>query len=295
MMNLERKQENRKMKKMLLILSLLTGPVFDVLAYEVKTVSVDTSLTSMVPRQNQIMYGWELMPWNEWLRRPSSGPLMIPGNYNKKSLEVFEAHSSVIVNKPVSSFTKQYLHNINTIRRLDPKNQHEQLPASAFSTVTVVNFPTSWANIIMAARNAKILADDSTPYLRMQSVFAYASKEEINNSVSLRRIIQLLDENNQIPDAVNIQGIVKVNQIAEFGSVVSLFYGIDANRTLIVNYFALALKKRILDLGVVTAGMELNGRSVLLGKNSMFNTDSGIGAGLPTYTLEFFEQMALGL
>ena len=282
------------MKKLILTSVLLFSQLVFAGAKEVKNVSIDNSLLASLPKENQIYYGWKLFSWNDWLRRPSSGPLMIPGDYSKKSLEVFEAHSAGIVKKPVSTFTKAYLHNINTIRKLDPQNKHEQLSGAAFTTETLVAFPANWAKIIYAAKNAKILADDTVPYLQMKSVFAYADEQSITNSAQVQRIINLLDDNSgQMPSAVNIQGIVKANQIAEFGSVVTLFYDLGGNKTLIVNYFALALKKRILDLGV--GQFELTGRGVLLGQNSALNTESGIGAGLPTYTLEFFEQMLAGL
>jgi hypothetical protein len=261
----------------------------------VEEVSIDSSLIASPPKANQIYYGWKLFSWNDWLRRPSSGPLMIPGDRSKKMLEVFEAHSAGVVDKPVSTFTQQYLHNINTIRRLDPKNQHQQLNGSSFTITTRVEFPQTWARLILAAKTASLLADDSAPYLEMKSVFVYANQVAINASPNLQRIIKLFDENAPIPAVINIQGIVEANQIAEFGSVITLFYPLDNQRTLVVNYFALALKKRILDLGLGNIDPSLSGRNVLLGQNRALNGDSGIGAGLPVYTREFFEKMLQGL
>ncbi|MCB0351185.1 MAG: hypothetical protein KDD38_08375 [Bdellovibrionales bacterium] len=261
---------------------------------ELISIPLDKSLTGLHPQQNQIYYGWELFKWSDWLKRPSSGPLMIPGDYSKVNLEVFEAHSSGIVDKPISTFTKEYLHNIVTIRRLDPKNAHQQIDAQAFTIETKILFPDSWAKIITAAQNTKILDEKSAPFLNMQSVFGYARQQDIEKNESLMRIVKLLDANGQVPNVINIQGIVMVNQIVQFGSVVTLFYRLNANQTLIVNYFALALKSRILDIGLAGSGVNFTGRSVLLGQNPTLNSDSGIGAGLPTYTFEFFDQMLSG-
>jgi len=277
------------MKKYIITTLLLFSQFGFAYSRVVKQVPIDSSLLASLPKENQIYYGWKLFSGEDWTSRRSSGPLMRPGGYNEKSIEVFEAHSSGIVNKPVSTFTKDYLHNINTVRKLDPNNQHQQIEGRVFTVETVIRFPAIWASMIVAGKNTKILADDTDPFLGLKSEFVYADQKSIENSKQLKGIIQKLDDNGQLPAAINIQGIVQANQIAEFGTVVTLFYDLGNNKTLIVNYFALALKKRILNLGMST------GRSVLLGENSTLNTDSGIGAGLPTYTLEFFEQMLRGL
>jgi hypothetical protein len=132
-------------------------------------------------------------------------------------------------------------------------------------------------------------------YLRLISFFRYKSGYQIAGNPSAMQTVERLDIVGRTPDVINIQGIVKINQIGQFGSDISFFYALDSSHTLLVNYFALALKQKDLNLGTDIAGLHLKGRSILLGENPTINTSSGIGAGLPVYSFELFQEMVTGL
>lgn len=252
---------------------------------------LDFKIGNPLPRPGQIVYGWKLMPWQEWLQRPSAGPLLIETAHPKNDIEVFEAKAAAVVNKPVTLFTEQYLLNINTIRKLNPKNNHQQIQGPRFTVETTIPFPKNWSEFIYVAKKTKLLADKTHDYIRMENSFAYADKKTILASPELQRIVKLLDVTGQVPEALSLQGTNKVSQIADFISVVNLFYKVDDQRTLIVTNVAAAIKKHILNMGVSAYGMTLNGRSVLLGESPKLNSPDGIGAGLPKYFELFYRDM----
>ena len=282
------------MKYFIVISALIILVVTSAVASEVKMLPLDFSIDDLQIKNGQIAYGWKIMSWQDWLNRPSSGPLFINTAFDKKNIEIFEAHAATIVQKSSTDFTEPYLHNMNTIRKLDPQNQHTQIAGTRFSIETVMAFPENWAKLISIAKLTKLLDDKTTPFVLMDSVFTFAPRKTIESSLNLQKKIKLLENTVLMPEAVNLQSTTKINQIADFISIITVFYKIDEARTLVVSYVAVAIKKHVLNLGINAVGMTLNGRSILLGQNPALNSESGIGAGLPKYFLELFNSMARG-
>lgn len=104
-------------------------------------------------------------------------------------------------------------------------------------------------------------------------------------NTAVENIINKLNVYRTRPDIINFQGMLKINQIGKFGSMISFFYSLDEQRTLVVNYFAMGIKRKDLNKGIT----DYDGRSILMGENSFFNTESGIGAGLPKYVEHMFK------
>jgi len=275
--------------KATLLIALQFGPyILSAQATEVRNVPLDFNVASLQLKRSEMAYGWKLMPWTEWLNRPTSGPLMIPISHSKRDIEVFEAHMAGLSAHPVSRFTKAYLHNIGTLKKLDPSNQYRQVPDPEFVVETVVPFPNRWSDLITIGRKTKLLSPKNVDYLRMVSAFGYADRRQIQGD-GFSDILKSLEPTLGLPDAINFQGTLKVNQIALFISNVTLFYGRPDNSTLVVSHLAMGIKKHILDLGFEISGLNLTGRGVLLGQNKALNTPGGIGAGLPKYTESFFK------
>lgn len=262
----------------------------------VKLQPLDFSLHRALPEPSTPWYGWQLFSWKDWMMRPSSGPLLIPLPPNHPALRVFEARFAGVLNQPVTKFSESYLHNLATIERLDPNSIHRVVNnPNAFTVETFVPFPNEWANLIEAGKMAKVLSTKSSGDLDMVSEFGYFSQSQIQSNQRLLNIVRLLDVTGRTPYAINVQGITTINEIAQFGSMITFFYKLDESHTLMVSDFALGLKNKILKLGFTGAGLNFTGESVLLGENHLLNTTSGIGSGLPNYTEELFLDMYRGL
>ncbi len=260
-----------------------------------KVLPLNFSLRRTLP-EKMPWYGWQLFSWRDWLLRPSSGPLLMPMPANHPALSVFEARFAAILHQPVTRFTEGYLHNISTIEQLDPENIHKIIANPRMFTVeTMVPFPKEWAELIAAGKAAKVLSAKSSGDLTMISEFGYFSHAQILQNANLRNTVRLLDITGRTPYAINIQGIVSINEIAEFGSMITFFYRLKGARTLMVSDFALGLKNKVLNLGFDVGGLNFTGESVILGENRLLNTSTGIGAGLPQYTEELFLNMYHGL
>ena len=241
-------------------------------------------------------FGWQLFSWKDWLMRASAGPLLIPIPEDHPALSVFEARFAAVLHQPITRFTEAYLHNISTIKRLDPDSIHQELANRRMFTVeTIVPLPKEWADLIAAGKAAKILSTRSSGDLTMISEFGYFSRDQILKNANLRKIVRRLDVTGRTPYAINIQGIVSINEIAEFGSMITFFYKLNSTRTLMVSDFALGLKNKVLKLGFDLGEFNFTGESVILGENRLLNTSDGIGAGLPQYTEELFLNMYHGL
>jgi len=257
---------------------------------------LDFSLRRALPDPSAPWYGWQLFSWQDWMARPSSGPLLIPLPKNHPSLSVFEARFAGILSQPVTKFTEDYLHNISTIERLDPNSTHKVLNnGNAFTVETLVPFPNESANLIAGLKRVGYLSTKSSGALDMVSEFGYFSQAQIESNRNLQTIVRYLDVTGRIPYAINVQGITSINEIAQFGSMITFFYKLDDSHTLLVSDFALGIKNKVLKLGFNRAGLNFSGEGVLLGENRMINTSTGIGAGLPNYTEELFLNMYRGL
>lgn len=262
----------------------------------------------------KIVYSWKLMSWNEWTGRPTTGPLMPERSFFEKKkecrkddkreckpdekifdeadAEVFETHAAAIVSRPVSFFSQAFLHNINTVRILNPLNQQKQIPADQFTVETIVPFPPEWERMVNFGKTVNKLDQKSTPYIRMESTFAYVSQPALDNSAMLKEIVRRLNNTGISPEAINLQSTNEINQIGSFMTVATLFYKIDERTTLVTCFSALALKKHILKKGIESKDLTVTVRSILLGEHpKTFNTSSGIGAGLPKYMSQFYEGM----
>lgn len=278
---------------------------------------LDFDLRQSKLARGQILYSWKLMSWNEWAARPSSGPLMPERSFFEKKkecrkddkreckpddrkfdetdAEVFETHAAAVINKPISFFSQSYLHNINTMRVLNPTNQHKQIPGPQFSVETTVPFSPEWERMVNLGKTVDKLDQKTTPYIRMQSTFTYVSQPALDSSVTLKDIVRRLNNTGLIPAAINLQSTNEVNQIGTFMTVATLFYKIDERTTLVTSFSALALKKHLLKKGIESKELTLTVRSILLGEHpKTFNTSSGIGAGLPGFMKEFYEGMFNG-
>jgi hypothetical protein len=274
--------------------------LFQTLNFSVRAGNLDFSLQNGLPPEGKLTFGWDLINWNDWLKRDSSGPLLIVDSIGKSKLEVFEAHGAAVVSKPIGFFTRDYLHNISTIRQLDPQDTHEIFTVpNVFAVETRVPFPQNWALLIAAGKATTYLEAKSTDYLDLISFFDYKSGDQISADGRTLHAIERLDILGKtpvtIPQVINVQSIVQINQIAQFGRIITFFYQVDTNHTLIVNYLALALKHRDLSKGLDKLGFTLTGRSVLLGEGGSINSPTGIGAGLPEYTSELFSHLVRGI
>ncbi len=268
----------------------------------VKIMPLDFNLRHKLPSASTPWYGWQLFSWKNWITRPSSGPLLMPIADGHLPMSVFQASFAAILQQPISLFTKNYLHSMATIQKLDPNDLHEQVQLKdpngvkpPFVVQTVVRFPNAWARLIRIGKLAKILSSKSSDHLIMTSVFGYISKDQILTNPKIQQIIRRLDVTGRTPYAINTQGIVNINEIGEFGSMITFFYPLGAHETLLVSDFALGVKNKILNLGFHVGSLNFTGEGVLLGDNPVLNTSTGIGAGLPAYTEELFLDMWRGL
>ena len=271
-------------------------------AKAVKIVPLDFSLRHKLPSTSTPWYGWQLFTWKDWIRRPSSGPLLVPMPDGHTPVSVFEARFAAILNQPISRFSENFLHSMKTVRLLDPGAMQTQLmvkdPAGVkppFVVETVAPLPKTWARLIRLGKKAQILSAKSSDHLIMKSIFGYVTRAQILTNPKIREIIERLDVTGRMPYAIDTQGIVDINEIGEFGSMIMFFYPVSGSQTLLVSDFALAVKNKILKLGFHVGSLNFTGEGVLLGHNPILNTSSGIGAGLPKYTEELFLSMWRGL
>ncbi len=273
------------MIKILLVLVLI-APTF-VLAKRITRQPLDFNLMNSLPADDEIVYGYseDFFVWENWLARKSSGPMLVPIEPPSQVMEVFEARSAGIIQRPVAYFTKALLHNIETVRRLDPESTHIELATQPnFTIETTIPFPPSWSKVINFAKTIGQLAPKTADKIIAKSEFRYVDLRNGSPSSSVENIINKLNIYRTRPDIINFQGLLKINQIGKFGSVISFYYGLDSQRTLVVNYFAMGIKRKDLTKGIT----DYDGRSILMGRNSLFNTDSGIGAGLPKFVQNLF-------
>jgi hypothetical protein len=273
-----------KLKSIFLVL-LISQAVFA--AKKIVRQPLDFTLMYNMPADNEVVYGYSnpFFIWENWLARKSSGPLLVPIEPPNQIMEVFEARSAGIIAKPVSYFSKALLHNINTVRSLDPTNTHTVIPGqSNFTIETTIPFPPTWSKVINFAKSIGQLAEKTTDKIIATSEFRYIDVRSSPPSNSVENIINKLNVYRTRPDIINLQGLLKINQIAKFGSMITFFYALDSQKTLVVNYFAMGIKRKDLNKGFT----DYDGRTILMGENSFFNTDSGIGAGLPKYVESMF-------
>ncbi len=269
--------------------------------------NLEFKLGSRVPADGEIYFSYteNLIPFETWANRIYSGPLMIKDEQLEPKfvptkdqlrppiipVEMFEARSAGIVKKPISFFNETTLNRLETINKIDPTNIHIQLPDKSFKIKTTVPFPKPWSDIIQA--NRKLLPETVTDTLVITSRYRFIDLSAID-ATPYDRIINELNIYAGKPQVLNIQAFVHFNHIAKWGNMTSLYYKVDENRTLIVNYFAIAIKEKDLRMGFGQIGV----RSILLGQSVGFadgsaaiNTDKGIGAGLPIYVRDLFSGM----
>ena len=86
------------------------------------------------------------------------------------------------------------------------------------------------------------------------------------------------------------QSMFYFNQVMQFGKVISVLQDSPSNpnQTIMTTYFVIALKQR-------TYNMFGEIRDILMGTSGMFNTATGITAGLPVYSQNTIKAMAIEL
>lgn len=287
---------------------------------------LDFRLNAVALSEGQMIYSQKLMEWPEWLRRNSSGYLFsksqlvnpiaeaeikklkeamkkngveeteikrkLPDdpmvNYcpDCKHVEVFEARSAGIINMPIGRFTKDYLHNISTLKKLDPNTLYEPLSTSPFLFEATLEFPTLWTPAFYIAKKSSLLSPETPFGIALINKLSYTSAERIRESAALLNIVKNLDITGEgrIPDVINIQSSQYIKPFATFGTLVTFFYKLgDPSKTLVVNYFVLGVKKKYLSL---TSPIDV--RKIFLGVHPTLSSSRGIGSGLPNYSKQLF-------
>jgi hypothetical protein len=283
---------------MVQIAVLSIGTPVSVSAAEIIRQSIGTPLNTSSLKKGQIIYGYtsKFIPYNEWnsATNDTAMPLNNLTKFNHAEAEVFETRAAAIVSKPVTYFTEEYLHNINTVKKLNPQNKHRVIQGNGFSVETIVPFPLIWEAFFIAAQKFRAPnAKPWTPYIKMTSTFIYASRQAIETRSDVQNIINRLGLSERKVRAINLQATTDINEIADFATFITVFCELENNQTLVVSYSAMAVKTKTLGLTVPTTTVK--GRDVMLGKGGpVINTSSGIGAGLPIYSLELFDDMIRG-
>ena len=124
------------------------------------------------------------------------------------------------------------------------------------------------------------------PGIGTQSEVRYfASEAELGLPVELKRLTKL---DTRVRGGLE-QNIFYVNQLFEFGKVVSVLqdHPTDPSKTVMTTFFIMAIK-----LNTFEKYRKLGLESVLAGTSRIFNSSSGITAGLPVFSQNMIESIA---
>ncbi len=148
-------------------------------------------------------------------------------------------------------------------------------------------FGVYWQQLVAGANLAIDAAEKKDYGIASQSEIKYfTSEQELGLPVKLTRLTGI---KTGIHGGLE-QSVFYFNQVMQYGKVISVLQDSPANpnQTIMTTYFVIGLKQR-------TYNQFAEIRDIFMGRSSLFNTATGITAGLPVYSQNTIKAMATEL
>lgn len=236
-------------------------------------------------------------------------------------LTMFIARSSFIINKPARAIESKNFINADFVKKIDPTINHTPINQNDLITYRVeaqkqnrlnnaqgtgqwcdnnrqgicldstYNYPTVIAAIVNFYNAFKAARKDA--FTRTQSELRAITPQELQASADIKKLTGL---SSAIQGGLE-QNIFYFNQMMQFGTIRAFFqeHPTDANKTVVTALFALGVETHIFEQfgdSSALAATNLQPKQYIMGESPFNRGQSGLGAGLPTFTRSMTDLMA---
>lgn len=232
-------------------------------------------------------------------------------------LTMFVARSSFIINKPTQNIDANNFININFIQSIDPSINHSAVSENDLITYRVEAQKSNRLNVGRWCESARkgICLDSTYNYpqviaaiVNFYNVFKASQKDTFTRTQSELRPMssQELKSNSNIAKLTGVktavaagieQNMFYFNQMMQFGTIRAFFqqHPSDSSKTIVTAYFALAVETHIFEQfgdSSALAATNLQPKQYIMGESPFNLGQTGLGAGLPSFTRSMSELMA---